>query len=52
MTAVTALHAAAYTVPTDQPESDGTLAWTSTTLVVVRAEADGAVGLGSTYAHR
>src|SRR5262249_38701085 len=39
-----------YTVPTDAPESDGTLAWESTTLVLVELEADGTVGLGWTYA--
>lgn len=39
-----------YTVPTDTPESDGTLEWTSTTLVVVHAFAGNEVGLGYTYA--
>ena len=44
------LDASAYTVPTDAPEADGTLAWTSTTLVLVQAGADGAeTGLGWTY---
>ncbi|MFR9780235.1 enolase C-terminal domain-like protein [Micromonospora sp. MS34] len=43
------LSAEAYQVPTDAPEGDGTLAWTSTTLVLVRAEADGHAGLGWTY---
>jgi L-alanine-DL-glutamate epimerase-like enolase superfamily enzyme len=42
--------ASAYTVPTEQPESDGTLAWDSTTLVLVEAEAGGRRGLGYTYA--
>ncbi|MDQ4117940.1 MAG: mandelate racemase [Actinomycetota bacterium] len=44
------VEAAAYTVPTDGPESDGTLAWESTTLVLVRAHAGGRSGLGYTYA--
>lgn len=44
------LRAAAYTIPTDAPESDGTLAWDSTTLVVVTAEAGGRTGIGYTYA--
>ncbi|GAB1692897.1 enolase C-terminal domain-like protein [Krasilnikovia sp. M28-CT-15] len=44
-----ALTASAYTVPTDGPEADGTLAWTSTTLVLVQAAADGFTGLGWTY---
>ncbi|HEY3868699.1 MAG TPA: enolase C-terminal domain-like protein [Actinocrinis sp.] len=41
--------ATAYTVPTDAPEADGTLAWTSTTLVLVQASAEGRTGLGWTY---
>jgi L-alanine-DL-glutamate epimerase-like enolase superfamily enzyme len=41
-----------YTVPTDGPESDGTLEWTSTTIVVVELTAGGASGLGYTYAHK
>ncbi len=41
---------AAYTVPTDFPESDGTLAWDSTTLVLVEVRAAGERGLGFTYA--
>src|SRR6185312_17182121 len=48
--AVERLEVSAYEVPTDQPESDGTLEWDSTTLVLVRAEAGGESGLGYTYA--
>jgi len=44
------VEAHAYTVPTDLPESDGTLEWDSTTLVVVRAHGGNRVGLGYTYA--
>ena len=40
----------AYTIPTATPESDGTLAWDATTLVLVEAEAGGMHGLGYTYA--
>ena len=40
----------AYTVPTDYPESDGTLAWNETTLILVRASAADKVGIGYTYA--
>ncbi len=40
---------AAYTVPTDQPEADGTLAWDSTTLVVVTVTAGTTMGTGWTY---
>lgn len=39
-----------YRIPTDFPESDGTLQWDHTTLVLVRAEAAGKTGLGYTYA--
>ncbi|MGE5469046.1 MAG: enolase C-terminal domain-like protein [Ignavibacteria bacterium] len=41
---------AAYTVPTDKPESDGTLEWSATTLVLVRLRAGGEDGLGYGYA--
>lgn len=37
-------------MPTDCPESDGTLEWDSTTLVLVRAYAGNKAGLGYTYA--
>ncbi|HET7387401.1 MAG TPA: enolase C-terminal domain-like protein [Nocardioidaceae bacterium] len=40
----------AYQIPTDAPESDGTLAWDATTLVVVQCSAGGQTGLGYTYA--
>ncbi|MFI6231238.1 enolase C-terminal domain-like protein [Micromonospora echinospora] len=43
------LTVAAYRVPTEGPEGDGTLGWDSTTMVLVRAEADGHSGLGWTY---
>src|SRR5256886_14098948 len=39
----------AYEIPTDEPESDGTLEWDSTTIVVVEAHAGGQTGLGYTY---
>jgi L-alanine-DL-glutamate epimerase-like enolase superfamily enzyme len=48
--AVDRLGVAAYTIPTDEKESDGTLEWDSTTIVVVEAHAGDAVGLGYTYA--
>jgi len=47
---VTGLRAAAYRVPTDYPEADGTYSWDSTTLIVVHVEADGRTGVGYTYA--
>lgn len=43
--------ATAYKVPTDAPESDGTFAWKSTTMVLVELEAGGKRGLGYTYSH-
>jgi L-alanine-DL-glutamate epimerase-like enolase superfamily enzyme len=46
---IDSVRASAYTVPTDQPESDGTLAWDSTTIVIVEARAGGHTGLGYTY---
>jgi L-alanine-DL-glutamate epimerase-like enolase superfamily enzyme len=48
--AVEHVDAAAYTIPTDQPESDGTLSWDSTTLVLVTAHSAGTTGIGWTYA--
>ncbi|MBM9504158.1 mandelate racemase [Streptomyces sp. KK5PA1] len=38
-----------YTVPTESPEADGTLAWDATTLVTVHVTAAGIEGLGWTY---
>jgi len=39
-----------YTIPTDAPESDGTLEWNATTLVTVCCSAGNARGVGYTYA--
>jgi len=47
---ITRISASAFTIPTDAPESDGTIAWDRTTLVVVEIEAGGKTGLGYTYA--
>jgi L-alanine-DL-glutamate epimerase-like enolase superfamily enzyme len=44
------LEVSCFTIPTDQPESDGTLEWDSTTIVVVEAVGGGKRGLGWTYA--
>ena len=49
-TTVAELKVSAYKVPTDQPESDGTLTWDSTTLVLVEVSAGGETGLGYSYA--
>lgn len=42
---------ASYTIPTDAPESDGTLAWDRTTIVIATVRAGGLQGLGYTYAN-
>src|SRR3954452_15364871 len=49
MAAIEGLDVSAYTIPTDAPESDGTMEWDSTTIVVVQARAGGRTGLGYTY---
>lgn len=49
--AIGALRAAAYSIPTETPEADGTLAWDHTTLVVVTAECGDITGTGWTYGH-
>lgn len=46
------IEVSAYTIPTDLPESDGTLSWDSTTLVLVEISAGGVTGLGYTYGHQ
>jgi L-alanine-DL-glutamate epimerase-like enolase superfamily enzyme len=48
--AVDGVRVSAYTVPTDEPESDGTATWDATTIVVVEVAAGGETGLGYTYA--
>jgi L-alanine-DL-glutamate epimerase-like enolase superfamily enzyme len=47
---VKAVETAVYTVPTDQPEADGTLAWDTTTVVLVRVHSEDQTGTGWTYA--
>ncbi|QOR38318.1 mandelate racemase [Billgrantia diversa] len=49
---IEALEVSVYEIPTDAPESDGTLQWDSTTLVLVELRAGGQHGLGYTYGHR
>ena len=43
------LEAAVYRIPTDKPESDGTLRWDSTTMVTVHVHAGGRCGFGFSY---
>jgi len=49
-TTIRTLRVAAYRIPTDEPEADGTFQWNATTLVLVQIEAGGETGLGYTYA--
>ncbi|HET8551908.1 MAG TPA: enolase C-terminal domain-like protein [Gammaproteobacteria bacterium] len=49
--AVRSVKVSAFKIPTDAPESDGTLEWDSTTLVLVEIMAGGKTGLGYTYGH-
>jgi L-alanine-DL-glutamate epimerase-like enolase superfamily enzyme len=46
------LAVSAYTLPTDFPESDGTMQWDSTTMVLVEVTAMGEAGLGYTYSDK
>ncbi|HEY1583307.1 MAG TPA: mandelate racemase, partial [Chthoniobacterales bacterium] len=48
--AIEKLEVSAYKIQTDQPESDGTIEWDSTTIVIVEAEAGGKRSLGYSYA--
>lgn len=40
-----------FVVPTDRPESDGTIAWDRTTIVIAHVRAGSHAGLGYAYAH-
>lgn len=48
---IEAVRVGAFRIPTDAPESDGTLEWHATTLIVVEIAADGEHGIGYTYAN-
>jgi L-alanine-DL-glutamate epimerase-like enolase superfamily enzyme len=50
MAPVEGIEAEARTIATDGPESDGTLEWDATTIVLARVSADGVAGVGYTYA--
>jgi L-alanine-DL-glutamate epimerase-like enolase superfamily enzyme len=50
-TAIEEVEASSHTIPADEPESDGTFAWDSTTIVVVQAHGGGRTGIGYTYTH-
>lgn len=49
--AIERIEASAYRIPTDAPESDGTLEWDATTLVLVEATAGDVTGIGYSYTH-
>ncbi len=49
---VTGLSVRTFTVPTDRPEADGTLAWDATTMVLAEVHAGGQTGTGWTYGAR
>lgn len=50
--AIENIEISAYKIPTDQPESDGTLQWESTTLVLVETTAADKTGIGYSYADK
>jgi hypothetical protein len=43
------VEASAFRIPLEAPESDGTLEWASTTVVVAEVEAGGLTAIGFTY---
>ena len=49
--AIESVEAAAFTIPTEQPEPDGTLEWDQTTLLLVVARAGDSAGIGYSYCH-
>jgi L-alanine-DL-glutamate epimerase-like enolase superfamily enzyme len=44
------IQVSAYTVPTETPESDGTLKWDKTTMVLVEITSGDQIGIGYSYA--
>lgn len=47
---IDALRTSVFRIPTDAPETDGTYAWDSTTMVLVEIEGGGMRGIGYSYA--
>jgi L-alanine-DL-glutamate epimerase-like enolase superfamily enzyme len=47
---IESIEVAAYKIPTDSPESDGTIEWDSTTMVAVHVAAGGRRGFGFSFA--
>src|SRR3954463_6069741 len=52
MGVIDGIEAEARSIATDGPESDGTLEWQETTIVLARVRASGETGVGYTYADR
>ena len=52
MSPITRAAVSAHTIPTESPESDGTLEWSSTTIVIVEIMAGDVSGVGYTYGHK
>jgi L-alanine-DL-glutamate epimerase-like enolase superfamily enzyme len=50
--AISSAKVTALTIPTEQPESDGTAEWDSTTVVIVEVSGGGASGLGYSYCNK
>jgi L-alanine-DL-glutamate epimerase-like enolase superfamily enzyme len=50
MPTIDELRVSVFTVPTEEPESDGTLTWNATTVVVVEPSAANVTGVGFSYA--
>lgn len=46
---IESVQAQAYTIPTDAPEADGTLAWDATTIVIATVGSGGHQGIGYSY---
>ncbi len=47
---ISGVQVSAFTIPTATPESDGTLEWNATTLVLVEIDGGGKTGIGFSYA--
>jgi len=47
---IESIRVSAFTIPTESPESDGTLEWDATTLVLVHIGGGGKTGIGYSYA--
>lgn len=48
---ISSVKTSVYRVPTDHPESDGTIDWNATTVVLVTVSANGLTGIGFSYGH-